>query len=138
MKKVFLILLLASSSLFGQAPGPQSQQTEPPFAERQFGKKRLRAAETVDNMMLISMIALALSDWSGHPLLNKHNRKALYAMMSTNLLLTLRRMQLYNRYVGLNPFKMIPSFLYFKTVDLLDKVGGAFSSVAPFLFKVST
>ncbi len=110
----------------------KSKQKEPTFADRQFKKKQLAGAENIDKwitaMLGISAASQLSSDWKINFItkninpygfkLKDNNGKITSALILAKLVITLQRMHLHNRYIGCNPFYMIPSMIYFMTVDM--------------------
>ena len=129
----------AKSKTLKRSQIPQDQETavvvkgdEPGFEDRQFKKKQLTAAENIDKFITAMLLGSALSqctkEWRINLLtqyihffgitLKDHNGKVTLALLAAKLAMTVRRMKLLNRYVGSNPFYMIPSMAYFMVVDM--------------------
>ena len=96
-------------------------------------EKRLKAAENIDKFIIALLVGSAtsygvsknttLSTLSSYinpvPVKVRQYNPYLTVLLGTGKFgITLRRMYLHDRYVGWNPFKMIPSMIYFIIVDM--------------------
>lgn len=133
---VILTALSLTSSLVAKAK-EEERTWEQKKQDQAWLKKQLKGMEKLDQIITSLMVVSAtghvisknkilsnLTDYI-NPLPEKvknYNSPILIALMASKLGITLRRMQLHNRYVGRNPLKLIPSMAYFMTVDMLSWV----------------
>ncbi len=130
-KSIFIIALFAFSCIPVQAQKKKAVKKELSFKERQWEKKKLKAAERIDQAITAALLAAlgnqAVQKWNIYPFpdtpnsfvdIKKHSPKITGLALLAKLGITLRRMHLLDQYVGWNPFKMVPSMLYFVGVDM--------------------
>jgi hypothetical protein len=121
-KSILIIALFASSTYISMKA---EEKKEPSFKERQWEKKKLKATERIDQAITATLVAAVGNQATQQCFFNpfpvnikKHSPKITGAAAVAKLAITLRRMHLLDQYVGWNPFKMIPSMLYFVVVDM--------------------
>ncbi len=120
-KSLIIIALFTFSAISMEA----KKKKEPSFKERQWEKKKLKAAERIDQA-ITAALACALFSQAGKKIgfnpfpvrITKHSPKITGAAVVAKIAITLRRMHLHDQYVGMNFFKLVPSMLYFIIVDM--------------------
>ncbi len=129
-KKLILItaLFAVSACISMEAKEETKEKREPSFKKRQWEKKKLKAAERIDQFITASLVAAAGNQATKKYFINplpveikKHSPKITTGLVAAKLAITLRRMHLLDQYVGWNPFKMVPSTLYFMIVDMASR-----------------
>ncbi len=123
-KSIFIIALFAFSCIPVQAQKKKVVKKELNFKERQWEKKKLKAAERIDQAITLALAGAFLNQAGNYffnpfPVGIKNNSKKITGLaLLAKLGITLRRMHLHDQYIGWNPFKMVPSTLYFLVVDM--------------------
>ncbi len=98
---------------------------EPSFKERQWEKKKIKGSERIDHFITLFLIIAfgnqTTSTYFFNPFplsIKKQSGKVTAFFVLAKVGITLWRMHLHDIYVGGNPLKLVPSFVYFTLVDM--------------------
>ncbi len=131
--RYFVAFLLIGTTVSSHLHAENKPAWEDKNRDQAWFKKRLKAAENIDKFITALLMGSGTvwgttrnetlnqfaELYNPLPIKVRHASPSLTVLLGAGKFgMTLRRMYLHDRYVGWNPFKMIPSMAYFVIVDM--------------------